>query len=208
MSEMETDASEMTFEPDEPARVVTRGRIVTKSELSLITGLAVVTIDRMIAEGAPIVAKGGSRKQGWQINTADFVGWYVRHKVAEATGDPDEGGFDVAKRRDKEAQARLREIEIAKREGELVPISDVEAWAAEKFGVVRSRFLAAETQVPGLSDEQRDALKAAISDAFSDVSGFAADNGDGVDDDYEFEDEAEFGELDPEFDGSEGDQAD
>jgi hypothetical protein len=51
----------------------------------------------MFAEGAPIIAKG-TRKQGWQINTADFIGWYVRHRVAEVTDDPDAGSYDIAKR--------------------------------------------------------------------------------------------------------------
>lgn len=184
------DFDPFEFEPDEAPVKTARGEVVTKSRLSQITGIAVVTIDRMIAEGAPIISRGGSRKQGWQINTADFIQWYIRHKVAEATGDPDEGGFDLAKRRDKEAQARLRELEIAKREGELVPAADVEAWASNKFGVVRSRFLAVETQVPALTDDQREALKIAIGDAFADVSGFSADRAEDFDDDFDDSDSA------------------
>lgn len=175
------------FDSDAPAPVghTARGRVVNKSELSLITGLAIVTIDRMVAEGAPIISRGGSRKLGWQINSADFVQWYVRHKIAEATGDPDEASFDAAKRRDKEAQARLRELAIAQKEGELVPIADVEAWAANKFGVIRSRFLSVESQVPGIDPDQRDALKSAISDALADVSSYRDDNTDDFDDDGE-----------------------
>jgi hypothetical protein len=56
-------------------------------------------------------------------------------------------------------------------ENELVPVADVEAWAAEKFGAVRSRFLAVESQVPGLNDYQREMLRTAITDALADLSG-------------------------------------
>jgi hypothetical protein len=106
--------------------------------------------------------------------------------VEEQTDDPEAGNFDIAKTRDKEAQARLRELQIAEKEDELVPVADVELWAAQKYGVVRSRFLAVESQVPGLTDDQKDALRVAIADAFADVSGFSNENGvSDVDDDSE-----------------------
>ena len=113
----------------------------------------------------------GTRKQGWKINTADFFGWYVARKVAEVTDDPDAGSFDIAKTRDKEAQARLRELQIAEKEDSLIPVDEVVAYVGNMLGVVRSRFLAVESQVIGLTPEQKDALKEAIADAFADVSG-------------------------------------
>jgi phage terminase Nu1 subunit (DNA packaging protein) len=178
------------FEPeapasDDPQQRTARGMVLNKSKLAEFTGLSPMTVDRCIADGAPIIGKG-TRKQGWQINSAAFFGWYVRRKVEEQTDDPDAGNFDIAKTRDKEAQARLRELQIAEKEGELVPIADVEKWVAESYGVVRSRFLAVESQVPGLSDDQRDSLRTALADAFADVSGFSNENGvSDVDDDSE-----------------------
>jgi phage terminase Nu1 subunit (DNA packaging protein) len=163
------------FEPDEaPQTQTARGFVVNKSTLAKWSGLSPMTVDKLLADGGPIISKG-SRKQGWQINTADFFGWYVRRKVEEVTDDPESGSFDVAKRRDKESQTRLRDLQIAKLEGELVPIVDVERWAAEKYGVTRSRFLAVESQVPGLSDEQRDLLRAALVDALADLSGYTVE---------------------------------
>lgn len=165
------------FEPtrDEPQVQTARGLVVNKSTLAKWSGLSPMTIDKLLADGGPIISKG-TRKQGWQINTADFFAWYVRRKVEEVTDDPESASFDVAKRRDKESQTRLRDLQIAKLEGELVPIADVERWVAENYGVVRSRFLAVESQVPGLTDDQLNLLRAAIDDAFADVSGFSNEN--------------------------------
>jgi phage terminase Nu1 subunit (DNA packaging protein) len=110
---------------------------VNKSTLAKWSGISPTTIDKLLADGGPIISKG-TRKQGWQINTADFITWYVRRKVEEVTDDPEAGSFELAKRLDKESQTRLRDLTIAKLEGELVPVADVEAWAAEKYGVTLS----------------------------------------------------------------------
>lgn len=170
--DFEGDDSDSDFEGEESNASLrpSKGEVVTKSKLARLTGLADATIDRAIADGAPIVGKG-TRRQSYQINTADFFGWFWRRKVAEATNDPDAMSFNTAKRRDKEAQARLRELQIAERERELIPVDEVVTFISDKFGVVRSRFLAVESQVTGLTEEQRCVLKAAIVDAFADVSG-------------------------------------
>src|SRR4051794_20154604 len=81
------------FEPDEPQTQTARGLVVNKSMLSKYCGLSPMTIDKLMADGAPIISKG-TRKQGWQINTADFFAWYVRRKVDEVTDDP-EGGSSM-----------------------------------------------------------------------------------------------------------------
>jgi phage terminase Nu1 subunit (DNA packaging protein) len=167
-------ADDFEFEPDEPHTRTTRGFVVNKSTLAKWSGLSPMTIDKLLADGAPIISKG-TRKQGWQINTADFFGWYWRRKVEEVTDDPEGGSFDVAKRRDKESQTRLRDLQIGKLEGELIPIVDVERWAGEKYGATRSRFLAVESQMPDLTDDQRDALRTALVDALADLSGYKAE---------------------------------
>src|SRR5260370_1442375 len=150
-------ADDFEFEPDggEPQTRTTRGFVVNKSKLSEFTGLAPATIDKLLADGAPIISKG-TRKQGWQINTADFFQWYWRRKVEELTDDPESGNFELAKRRDKESQTRLRDLQIAKLEGELIPIADVESWVAQNYCVLRSRLFATDTQMPALNEDQLD----------------------------------------------------
>jgi hypothetical protein len=52
------------FEPEEP-RQQTRGFVVNKSALAKWTGLSPMTVDKLLADGGPIISKG-TRKQGWQ----------------------------------------------------------------------------------------------------------------------------------------------
>ena len=162
------------FEPDEPQTRTTRGFVVNKSTLAKWSGLSPMTVDKLLADGGPIISKG-TRKQGWQINTAEFFGWYVRRKVAEVTDDPEAGSFERAKRLNQESQTRLRDLQIAKLEGELVPIADVEQWAGQRYGEVRSRLLEVPTVVPDLTDAQREALRDALADALTDLSSYPAD---------------------------------
>jgi hypothetical protein len=56
--------------------------------------------------------------------------------------------------------------------------------------LTRSRFLAVETQVPDLTDDQRDALRTALTDALADLSGYKAEPAPDDDDSLE-EDELE-----------------
>ena len=146
---MDTD-QDFEFEPEEQPPTAARGLVVTKSKLAEITGFAPITIDKHVAAGAPVIAKG-TRKQGWQIDTAAYIGWVIRTKVKDATGDPEAASFEVEKRLDKKAQRRLRELEIAERERALIPVDDVVKWAGEKYGVVRSRSFAMQSQLPGLT---------------------------------------------------------
>ena len=143
-----------------------RGRVVNKTELKRITGLADVSVDNAVRDGAPIESRGNKR-EGHRYNTAAFFDWYWRHKVEMNT---DASGFDAAKLRDKEAQTRLRELQIAQKEGSLIPVEAVIEYNRRKYGVVRQRFLAVESQIVGLTPDQREQLQAALADAFADVS--------------------------------------
>lgn len=175
------------FEPDEP-RQQTRGYVVNKSTLAKWTGLSPMTVDKLLADGGPIISKG-TRKQAWQINTADFFDFHWRRKVAEVTDDPEAGSFARAKRLNQESQTRLRDLQIAKLQGELVPVADVEQWAERSYGVVRSRLADVHTAIPDLTEEQREALREALSDALGDISSYPLEKHapTGSDDDLEEE---------------------
>jgi phage terminase Nu1 subunit (DNA packaging protein) len=46
------------FEPDEPQKRTARGFVVNKSTLAKWSGLSPMTIDKLLADGAPIISKG------------------------------------------------------------------------------------------------------------------------------------------------------
>jgi len=181
-------------EPETEEAAPVRGEIVSKVRMGAILGIARMTMDRIVKDGCPVVTRGNRSGQIWKLNTAAVIDWLRKRDVALATGHPDAASFDVAKLRDKEAQARLRELQIAEREGALVESAKVIDWIKRSFGDVRSRVLAIESQVAGLTDEQRDQLKTALHDALGDLSDEKADgwndgpiaSGEHADDDSEF----------------------
>jgi phage terminase Nu1 subunit (DNA packaging protein) len=181
---------DLDFEPDDDFEPdMGKGQTITRGELIRWSGLSTAHIATLIREGMPVVSKG-TKRQGYKINSAAWLSWYVARKVTEATGGGGADGatFTQTKIANMESQRRLRELQIAEKEGELVPVADVEKWAAEMYSVVRSRFLAVESQVQGLSDDQKDILRVAITDALADVSGYATeDGGDAEDEDDDFE---------------------
>ncbi len=147
-----------------------RGEMLTKTRLGVLTGMSNPTISKLVAEGAPVVI-GATKREGWRINSVKFFRWWRRYLQQQMLTDPDASGLEIAQLRDKEAQTRLRELQIAQREGSLIPVDTVVAFVGKKFGDARSRMLAVRSQVVGLTDEQKEQLDAAIRDAMEDVSG-------------------------------------
>lgn len=168
--DVESDAESTGF------RMTARGVVLNKSRLSELLGLAAVTIDRAVADGAPILGKG-SRKSGWRINSADFFDWWWRRKVIDATGDPETASFDAARRREKTAQAKLRELEYERRAGRTVTIDQVCQVYDEELGVLRGRLLAIPTSVSQAVLAAKSAadvehiLREEIADALADITG-------------------------------------
>src|SRR6185436_14116833 len=113
----------------------------------------------------------GSRKIGWRINLAKAHHWIVRSKIEQETGSPEAGGYEAAKRRDKEEQARARKLANDIKARESIPVQEVVDWCAEKTGILRSRLMSLPTEISGLSPEQRDELTSAIHDMLSGLSG-------------------------------------
>jgi phage terminase Nu1 subunit (DNA packaging protein) len=166
----EDDSDDWLEGEGESSAVASKGEVVTKSRLSAIVGKAQATLDKMIADGAPVMSRG-ARREGWKIDTAAFIDWMVKRAVGIATGDPDAAGFDSAKRRDKEAQARMREFDLAERAKETINRADAIAIYTEHVGEFRKRLFEMPDQVPGLTDDQRVELEAAIDGALGEFSG-------------------------------------
>lgn len=148
----------------------TKGEVVTKARLAVLVGKAPMTIDRMMAEGAPCIERG-SKRSGWKINTAAFVDWMVRRAVMAATGNTETMGMDAAKRRDKEAQARMREFDLAERERQTISRVDAIEIYTDHVGEFRKRLFEMPGQVPDLSHEQRAAMETALNAALVEFSG-------------------------------------
>lgn len=151
-----------------------RGELVTKSRITSLFAYSPGKVDRAIADGAPVVSKG-TRKQGWKINTADFHQWIVRRERERAGGDADPAGFEAAKTRNMEAQARERELKIAEREGRLVQTENANALMTKILGELRAGVVSLPSQIMGLPPEWRDQLDAAVHNILTEISTKKAD---------------------------------
>jgi phage terminase Nu1 subunit (DNA packaging protein) len=142
----------------------TRGLILSRSALAKALRMDVKTVDRFIKEGAPVFRRGDAAKRiAHQIDLADFVRWWIQRETAKITKKvinvPEgEEAFDEEKRRDKAAQASLRELALERELKRVVPVADVHRYMDEISGLVRNSINAMHTQVPSLDDDQREEL--------------------------------------------------
>lgn len=165
-----------------------RGELFSQNRLRQILGFSPPTFAGLIKEGAPVVSRGG-RTQSWELNSADFVDWYVDRAVAKATNNLGDA-YDVAKTRDKEAQARRREFAASMDDRTLIEVETVCDFLKQKFGHYRSHLLSFSSQIPSLTDEQRAQLTEAVDDLLSEFSGHRVEDWKNVD----FDEESEAGD--------------
>ena len=92
--------------------VTQKGRIVNRTGLSEVFGVALNTIDSWVRQGCPVVQKGGGKGQEWQFNTAHVSKWLRDRDVEEATGGiPDD--IEMLRIRKQKAETELAELELA-----------------------------------------------------------------------------------------------
>ncbi len=111
----------------------------TKKELADLLGLSVRQIDNLLVEGIPRVRRGRRVLYG-----ADAVAWYFRRKLDAAEA---ERPADLNKERAAlvRVQRQLAEMELAEKEGRLVPL----AYMQQQLEAICERLRAKLTVFPG-----------------------------------------------------------
>ena len=147
--------------------VLQKGRIVNRTGLSEVFGVALNTIDSWVRQGCPVVQKGAGKGQEWQFNTAQVSKWLRDRDVEEAAGGiPDD--MDELKLRKQKAETELAELELAQKKGEVALISEFERIWAMSMGQLRQNILGvpqrAVLQLLGETDEMafKEKLRAEI----------------------------------------------
>jgi phage terminase Nu1 subunit (DNA packaging protein) len=108
--------------------------------------LTVSRVHQLVKEGLPKEGRG-------QFDPVKRLLWYVRYlqKVIEKKSIPMTDGAYVGEREQRvrllKADADLREIEPAKKRGQLVPLSDVEAEMTDLVLTTKARILAVAPRV-------------------------------------------------------------
>jgi phage terminase Nu1 subunit (DNA packaging protein) len=163
----------MTFETDDwldggDAPAVVPVRDATKREIADATAYTLTKIDALTRNGMPSRATA-SKRDGLRYDLPAVIEWIAEHRAAQrgGAGDTSQG----AKRRLSIAQARLKEIEIEKAEGDLIAIDEVLQCIGQRYGHTRQRLLSLPTEIAGLTVDQREALADAIHNALTEISG-------------------------------------
>ena len=96
-------------------------------ELSVILSVTPDTVRNYVAEGMPIITKGGQgRGNGAKYDIKDCVKWVKDRAVNALMGDKSLVSVEEAKRRKAIADAELQEIALAKERGEVVNVGDIQ----------------------------------------------------------------------------------
>lgn len=137
--------------------VTQKGRIVNRTGLSEVFGVALNTIDSWVRQGCPVVQKGGGKGQEWQFNTAQVSKWLRDRDVEEATGGiPDD--IEMLRIRKQKAETELAELELATKKGEVALIAEFERIQAMAFAAIRANVMnvpqRAVLQLLGETDER------------------------------------------------------
>ncbi|MCK9494144.1 MAG: helix-hairpin-helix domain-containing protein [Dehalococcoidia bacterium] len=111
---------------------------VSQVELARTIGLTTRQIRNLELEGMPHRADGARK----YYPVPGALDWYIRRKEEAARAEFDFGDFERARARHEAARARLAEIQVAKEEGQLIPVEVVESVYGERMlDVLRSGIL-------------------------------------------------------------------
>lgn len=108
------------------------------------------TFDRLVSGGIPREGDGEAARFPWP----ECWHWYLKRERSAAKEElrqslPQPAGMDLAESgmREAAAKAALKELELAERRGEVVPVVDSIERMADVFGRVRSKLLNGPRQV-------------------------------------------------------------
>lgn len=131
----------------------------------------------MVASGCPVVERGGLGKP-MLVEVSAVLGW-VRQRDRRGESLKMTAGAESAldaRRRNAEAQAELREHELARLRGETILVSEVRPLMREELGDVRARLLqiggrVAPRLVDGMSlQEIEDEINAEVAEALTSLT--------------------------------------
>lgn len=136
------------------------GKVVNRSELAELFGVALTTIDDWLRQGCPWLHRPARRGDGsWEIDVAAVLNWHKERERENAVGEIAKIDENEARRRKLAAEAALSEHELALKQGAAVLIDDVsKIWAAQ-VSACRSRLLGIGHKLAPLVAVESDALE-------------------------------------------------
>lgn len=136
-------------------------KIVNRQEIGEIMDVSQQTISDWLAKGMPVVDRGAAFTDG-AYDTGAVIRWYIEQQLARA-------GKESPRDRLDRATAELREMDLAKRRGELVEVDTmIKVWSSIVIAA-RLRILAIATS-PDVPETYRETLTERVRDALQELS--------------------------------------
>jgi phage terminase Nu1 subunit (DNA packaging protein) len=139
-------------------------KVATTETLAEMLGVHKGTVMNWVKGGMPIYEKGGPGKAN-VFKVKDVIDWLKQRAVYDATGGSVElMTADEAKRRKMAAEAGLQEIELAKKQGLVVELDELERDLSNKFAELRSnmRMIPSRVSMQVLGEPDETKVKAII----------------------------------------------
>lgn len=132
-----------------------RGQKVSRRDLAAVFGVSLPTIDTWVRQGCPFDQRGGRGKE-WTFDTADVARW--REERAAADAGSQDVDLEKLKARRALAECMLAELELAKAQGSVAPLEQMERAVTRAVAEVqinlRGRLITRlVTQLIGETDE-------------------------------------------------------
>jgi phage terminase Nu1 subunit (DNA packaging protein) len=124
---------------------------LTKAATAAAFGVSVQALDGWLARGMPCVSKPGTGARAYRFSLPAVLRWRIDYERAQLEAATDETDLEEAKRRRAVAEAKLAEMEVATREGDLLRRDDVDMAVATSFAYCRAKLLALPTKLAPLA---------------------------------------------------------
>jgi hypothetical protein len=157
-----------TTDDDAPAQ---RGEILNKQTFAKVFGLTIYAVEELLKRGLP-VHRHGSRKLGWEINSADALAFIIRDKLVTNESDPDAVAFREAKLKKTVAEIVRIEAENKANRDNRITAEEAVALRRDESNVIRLHLnrvpgrvaaaAAAETNASNVEDLVADEINAAM----------------------------------------------
>lgn len=147
--------------------------ICNRTELADLIGCAKTSIDSWVAEGAPVVRKEGRKGIESQYNSRDFIKWLIDREKTKAAARANTADLDQLRAEKIRAETRLKELQLAREAGEVLPLRQFEQTLATVLSSIRAVMLSlpqrAAMRLVGETDSARisAALKEEVNAALS-----------------------------------------
>lgn len=114
--------------------------LLTRREIAAVLGVDERSVTNYAQASPPIPRSVHGRSVRYPL--APCVRWFVEYRVEQAVSDGGPSELDLARQRKTSADARLAELDVAEREGDLVPIAVVERTVGGLCDELRARITA------------------------------------------------------------------